>query len=295
VCFFKQQNKTLREKKMSIEMKPLETSFKVSIFTLLFAGLYLNPVKAQSTDIEVMSLNVYGWKTMPKHSDDYAKLVAKHDINILAIQEGVEDWQLTTDMPTDYSRAKVLLSALGPCWKRSYQIFVNHCMGSRFIESGRFDLTDGPNATRTGEYALFEHNSIRIILINLQFDHEQQQTRILNMKETLAQLSSYNSYPQVVLGDFNQRCDEIFSPISSLMSPLISTEIPTKIPVSVTPINETPSLEPSLKLVTNAGIDCIFINNFSSKSKSKFSSQGKVVEALPSDHPAAIASLKWIK
>ena len=111
------------------------------------------------------------------------------------------------------------------------------------------------------------------------------------MKETLAQLSSYNNYPQVVLGDFNQRCDEMFSPISSLMSPLISTEMP----VSVTPINETPSVEPSLKLVTNAGIDCIFINNFSSKSKSKFSSQGKVVEALPSDHPAAIASLKWTK
>ena len=265
--------------------------YKITAFIVLLTGFYLNPVMAQNTDIEVMSLNVYGWKTMPKHSEDYAKLVAKHDINILAIQEGVEDWQLTTDMPTDYSRAKVLLSKLGPCWQRSYQIFVNHCKGSRFIESGRFDLTDGPNATRTGEYALVEHNSSRFIVINVHFDHEQQQTRILNMKETLAQLSSYNNYPQVVLGDFNQRCDEMFSPISSLMSPFISTEIP----VSVTPINETPPIEPSFKLVTNAGIDCIFINNFSSKSVSKFSSQGKVVEALPSDHPAAIASLKWIK
>lgn len=287
VCFFKQQNKTLREKKMSIEMKPLETSFKVSIFTLLFAGLYLNPVKAQSTDIEVMSLNVYGWKTMPKHSDDYAKLVAKHDINILAIQEGVEDWQLTTDIPTDYSRAKVLLSALGPCWQRSYQIFVNHCKGSRFIESGRFDLTDGPNATRTGEYALVEHNSRRFIVINVHFDHEQQSTRILNTKETFAQLASYNSYPQIVLGDFNQKCDAMFSLMSSL--------IPRELPLSATPTNVTTPVEPSLKLVANAGIDCIFINNFSRTSKRQFSSQGKVVEALPSDHPAAIASLKWFK
>ena len=257
--------------------------YKTTVFIVLFTSFYLNPVMAQNTDIEVMSLNVYGWKTMPKHSENYAKLVAKHDINILAIQEGVEDWQLTTDMPTDYSRAKVLLSKLGPCWQRSYQIFVNHCKGSRFIESGRFDLTDGPNATRTGEYALVEHNSSRFIVINVHFDHEQQQTRILNMKETLAQLSSYNSYPQVVLGDFNQRCDEMFSSISSLMSPLMPTEIPA---------SETPSVEPSLKLVTNAGIDCIFINNFGSKSISKFSSQGKVVDASPSDHPAAIVSLK---
>jgi hypothetical protein len=260
--------------------------YKITFFIVLLTGFYLNPVMAQSTDIEVMSLNVYGWKTMPQHSEDYAKLVAKHDINILAIQEGVDDWQLTTDMPTDYSRAKVLLNALGPCWQRSYQIFVNHCMGSRFIESGRFDLTDGPNATRTGEYALVEHNSSRFIVINVHFDHEQQQTRILNMKETLAQLTSYNSYPQVVLGDFNQRCDEMFSSATSLMLPLIPTEIPA---------SEIPSIEPSLKLVTNAGIDCIFINNFSSKSISKFSSQGKVIGASPSDHPAAIASLKWRK
>jgi endonuclease/exonuclease/phosphatase family metal-dependent hydrolase len=234
-----------------------------------------------------MSLNVYGWKTMPKHSDDYAKLVAKHDINILAIQEGVEDWQLTTDMPTDYSRAKVLLSALGPCWKRSHQIFVNHCMGSRFIDSGRFDLTDGPNATRTGEYALVEHNSGRFIVINVHFDHEQHSIRILNTKETLAQLALYNNYPQIVLGDFNQDCDGMFSLMSSL--------IPRELPLSATPTNVTTPVEPSLKLVANAGIDCIFINNLSTKSITKLSSKGKVVEASPSDHPAAIASLKWIK
>jgi len=264
---------------------------KIAVVTLLLIGMYLNPAMSQNTDIEMMSLNVYGWKTMPQHSEDYAKLVVKHNINILAIQESVEDWQLTTDMPTDYSRAKALLRALGSCWQRSYQIYVNHCMGSRFINSGRFDLIDGPNATRTGEYALVEHNTNRFVVINVHFDHEQQQTRILNMKETLAQLSSYNSYPQVVLGDFNQRCDAMYSLITSLMPPLI----PTEIPVSETPTNETTSLEPSLKLVANAGIDCIFINNFSSKLISKFSSQGKVVEASPSDHPAAIASLKWIK
>jgi endonuclease/exonuclease/phosphatase family metal-dependent hydrolase len=272
---------------MSIEMKPLETSFKVSIFTLLFAGLYLNPVKAQSTDIEIMSLNVYGWKTMPQHSEEYAKLVVEHNINVLAIQEGVEDWQLTTDMPTDYSRAEALLSALGPCWQRSQQIYVNHCVGIRFIDSGRFDLTDGPNATRTGEFALVEHNSRRFIVINVHFDHEQQQTRILNTKETLAQLASYNSYPQIVLGDFNQDCDAMFSLMSSL--------IPSEIPLSAIPASEILLMERSLKLLTNAGIDCIFINNFNSELKSKFSSQGKVVEALPSDHPAAIASLKWSK
>lgn len=251
------------------------TLAKITIFTLLSTGLCLTPALSQNTDIEIMSLNVYGWKTMPQHSEEYAKLVVEHNINILAIQEGVEDWQLTTDMPTDYSRAEALLSALGPCWQRSHQIYVNHCMGTRFIDSGRFDLTDGPNATRTGEYALVEHNSGRFIVINVHFDHEQQQTRVLNTKETLAQLISYNSYPQIVLGDFNQRCDAIFSLMSSVLT---STKALNK---------------PSLKLVANAGIDCIFINNFNSESKSKFSSQGKVVEALPSDHPAAIASLEF--
>ena len=242
------------------------TIYKVAVFTVLLSSLYFNPAMGQNNNIEVMSLNVYGWKTMPQYSEDYAKLVTKHDINILAIQEGVEDWQLTTGMPTDYSRAKALLSKLGHCWQRSYQIFVNSCMGSRFIDSGRFDLTDGPNATRTGEYSLIEHNSSRFLVINVHFDHEQQQTRILNTKETLAQLDSYNGYPHIVLGDFNQRCDA--------MNSLISTEQP-------------------LELVTNAGIDCIFINNFSGQLIGNLTTQGKVVDASPSDHPAAIASLKF--
>ncbi|KGJ96293.1 hypothetical protein [Colwellia psychrerythraea] len=40
----------------------------------------------------VISLNIYGWKAMPAHSDDYAELIKGNKVDILGIQEGVDDW-----------------------------------------------------------------------------------------------------------------------------------------------------------------------------------------------------------
>ena len=104
-----------------------------------FAPLAETVVKKGNKTITVMSLNIYGWKTMPQHSDDYAQLVNKHKVDVLGIQEGVEDWQLkhnelNNKLPTDYQRAITLAKSLGQCWQHKFQIFINHCQGNRFIE-----------------------------------------------------------------------------------------------------------------------------------------------------------------
>jgi len=213
--------------------------------------------------ITVMSLNIYGWKTMPKHSDDYAQLITRHNVDILGIQEGVEDWQLkgkdldSNQLPTNYHRAITLKDSLGECWQHKFQIFINYCQGNRFIESGRFDLTDGPNATRTGEYAVIEKSNTRYLFVNVHWDHESIVTRIANAKETSVLLNKMKDYPKILLGDFNTRCDD----------------------------KETSFLQQKAKMVLlkNAGIDCLFVEGITGKAK-------KVV-ANPSDHPAIVATL----
>jgi len=215
------------------------------------------------TAITVMSLNIYGWKTMPKHSDDYAQLITRHNVDILGIQEGVEDWQLkgkdldSNQLPTNYQRAIILKDSLGECWQHKFQIFINYCQGNSFIESGRYDLTDGPNATRTGEYAVIEKSNTRYLFVNVHWDHESIVTRIANAKETSVLLNKMKDYPKILLGDFNTRCDG----------------------------KETSFLQQKTKMVLlkNAGIDCLFVEGITGKAK-------KVV-AEPSDHPAIVATL----
>ena len=213
--------------------------------------------------ITVMSLNVYGWKTMPEHSDDYAQLINRHYVDILGIQEGVEDWQLkqndlNSKLPTNYQRAMTLKKSLGQCWQRKFQIFINHCQGNNFIESGRFDLTDGPNATRTGEYAVIEKLNKRYLIVNVHWDHESVATRIANAEETSAQLNKISRYPKILLGDFNSHCN-------GREASLVRSK--TK-----------------MTLLKNAGIDCLFVKGLTGKAQ-------KIV-ANPSDHPAIIAKLR---
>ena len=208
--------------------------------------------------ITVMSLNIFGWKTMPKHSDDYAQLINHNSVDILGIQEGVDDWQLNTKLPTNYQRAMTLKKSLGKCWQRKFQIFINHCQGNVFIESGRFDLSDGPNATRTGEYAVIEKSNIQYLIINVHWDHESITTRIANAEETIAQLNKINQYPKILLGDFNSQCDgKVVSLVKS---------------------------KAKMDLMKNAGIDCLFVKGLYGKAK-------KIV-AYPSDHPSIVATLR---
>ena len=236
--------------------------FLTTIFVCFAAFAETLDDKAEAA-VTVMSLNIYGWKTMPEHSDDYAQLIKRHNVDILGIQEGVEDWQLkesdldSNQLPTNYQRAITLKDSLGECWQHKFQIFINYCQGNRFIESGRFDLTDGPNATRTGEYAVIEKSNKRYLLVNVHWDHESIVTRIANAKETSAQLKKMKDYPKILLGDFNTTCVG----------------------------KETSLLQQKTKMVLlkNAGIDCLFVEGITGKAK-------KVV-ADPSDHPAIVATL----
>lgn len=211
--------------------------------------------------ITVMSLNIYGWKTMPEHSDDYAQLINQNNVDVLGIQEGVDDWKLDTKIPTNYQRAMTLKKSLGKCWQRKFQIFINHCQGNSFIDSGRFDLSDGPNATRTGEFAVIEKSNIQYLLINVHWDHESNKTRLANAQETIAELNKNKQYPQILLGDFNSQCD--------------GTEVSL--------VKE----KANMILLKNAGIDCLFVKGLSGKAKK--------IKAYPSDHPSIVATLSSSK
>jgi len=225
---------------------------------LLLASLFISPVSFADEGITVMSLNIYGWKTMPEHSDDYAQLISSRNVDILGIQEGVEDWQLKSNWPTNYQRAITLKKSLGGCWQRRHQIFINQCQGNHFIESGRFDLTDGPNATRTGEYAVIEKLNKRYLMVNVHWDHESVATRIANAEETSAQLNKISQYPKILLGDFNSRCND-------REASLVQSKA-------------------KMTLLKNAGIDCLFVKGISGKAKK--------ILAYPSDHPAIVAKLR---
>jgi endonuclease/exonuclease/phosphatase family metal-dependent hydrolase len=253
-------------------MTAMIITFKNAKVSRLFCFLFLLPLsvnlsavgidKAVDEAITVMSLNIYGWKTMPKHSDDYAALIESHNVDFLGIQEGVEDWQLkhpdiVNNLPTNYQRAVTLGKSLGKCWQHRFQIFINHCQGNSFIESGRFDLTDGPNATRTGEYAVIEKASKRYLLVNVHWEHESLVTQVANAEETAALLITMNEYPKILLGDFNSQCDS---------SEVLLVQSKAK-----------------MSLLKHAGIDCLFVKGITGKAI-------KIV-AEPSDHPTIVATL----
>jgi len=233
---------------------------------LLFISMSLHlSAETLPDELSVMTLNVYGWKTMPQHSDDYAQLIKSNNIDIVGIQEGADDWKLTSKYPTDYSRSIKLNESLGECWQHKFQIFINQCAGVAFIESGRFDLTDGKNATRTGEYAIItklkdEKANNKYLFVNIHWDHESEETRIANANETASLINSINiikEYPTILVGDFNSQCN---SKAVSMMQ-----------------------LKTKMTLLKHAGIDCIFTK--------KLEGNANVITASPSDHPSIIATL----
>jgi endonuclease/exonuclease/phosphatase family metal-dependent hydrolase len=207
--------------------------------------------------LRVMSLNVFGHATMPAAAPTYAALIEAADVDVIGIQEGVQDWQLDEAMPTDYSRAEALGAALGECYQREYQVFVNTCRGNRFVDHQRFDLTDGPNATRTGEVATVVKEGMAFAFVDVHWDHESEEANAANASETAAQVNRLGSMPIVVLGDFNASC-HAGNP-------------------------EAMRGAASLALIVDGGIDCIFSMHAPGA--------GMEVDAEPSDHDAVVAEL----
>lgn len=230
---------------------------RINLLLVIFVWVLISGCSASAKNLKVMSLNIYGWQTMPKHSQDFANLIQWENVDILGIQEGVDDWQLESKFPTDYQRSIWLNQSLGDCWQRRFQIFVNQCKGNELIEEGRFDLTDGPNATRTGEYAVVKNGGIQYLIVNVHWDHESTHTQRLNATETSNFIDQMQSYPTILLGDFNARCD------GKIVSQIL--EVTT------------------MKLLHSGGIDCIFVRGLEGVAYQ--------LSGYPSDHPAVVAVL----
>ena len=205
----------------------------------------------------VMSLNIYGYKTMPQKAYDYAALVERHSVDVLAIQEGVDDWRIGRDMPVDYSRSEALHDALGDCWERQYQVYVNRCRGFTIENHERFDLADGPNAVRTGETAEVSGPIGRFTLVNVHWDHQSESARRASATQTA---EAAREGAVAVLGDFNSACSG--------------------------PTVQGMAKSAGLVAAVDGGIDCIFLRGLSG--------QGAVVDASPSDHPAVLVRLAGV-
>lgn len=209
----------------------------------------------QSTNtLRVMSLNIYGWATMPDQAHRYADLVNSLDIDVLGIQEGVDDWKIQ-GMPTDYSRSEALAKALGDCWSHHYQVFYKKCQDVKLFHHERFDLTDGPNAVRTGELASLVKNEIEFLFVNVHWDHQSREARESSARQTAQVVIDDGESPVIVVGDFNSACtgDEVSSMIELA----------------------------GLHLVVDGGIDCVISRSLKGS--------GHVVDANPSDHPGVVA------
>jgi hypothetical protein len=227
-------------------------------------SLQLSPdevdIVAPGNSIKAMSLNVYGWATMPQSAGAYADLIQSRDVDVVGIQEGVEDWLIGPVFPTDYSKANALGAALGQCWEQRYQIFINTCKGNSFVSNKRFDLTDGPNATRTGESAIINKNGFQYAALTIHWDHQSATTRFANARETADEVNSFGAIPTVVVGDFNTGCS--------------AAEVNTLVQ------------DAGMQLIGNTGIDCIIAKGFTGT--------GQSFDASPSDHPGLEANLDSI-
>ncbi|WP_440904332.1 endonuclease/exonuclease/phosphatase family protein [Catenovulum sp. SX2] len=202
--------------------------------------------------INFMTLNIYGWKTMPQSARTYADFIKEQGIDILAVQEGADDWKIPTQFPSDYSRAIALANALGECWTRHFQIFVNSCSGVAVDSSYRFDLPNGPNATRTGEVVSVRIRDIAFNVINVHWDHQSHKSKQASANVTAQYIKP--NIATIVLGDFNANCRGTLLENFAEMN--------------------------RLSLAAADNIDCIFVSeNF----RSVFS---RVLKAEPSDHNA---------
>jgi hypothetical protein len=246
---------------MKSQPTPL-SALRYKCIAALLAFLFL-PAVASETDFAgrptVMSLNIYGYKTMPREAGAYAALAERHGVDVLAIQEGVDDWQIGIDWPEDYSRSEQVHKALGDCWERRYQIFANRCRGYSIERHERFDLADGPNAVRTGEKAHIEGPHGRFILLNVHWDHQSEPARLASARQTADAAADSSGLPMIILGDFNSPCS----------GPTVQGMV----------------VAAGLRTAVDGGIDCIFLR--------AVEGIGEAVNASPSDHPAVLVRLEF--
>ncbi len=215
-----------------------------------------------SGTISVMTLNLWAHSVMPGAADAYATLINAQDVDIVGIQEGVRDWLIGPGWPTDYTPANQLFAKLGACWEQEYQIFINTCKNNQFVDKKRFDLTDGPRATRTGESALISKDGFEYAFINVHWDHEDGNANFANSNETAIEVNTYGDTPVIVLGDFNPPgCQQ-------------------------TSTNNLAD-KASMSFITGTGIDCIYGKGFSGDG---YTVGGQSAEN-PSDHPTIIATV----
>eukprot|EP00122_Pirum_gemmata_P010719 Pgem_evm1s9921 len=222
--------------------------------SLLFACL---AAIAQAESLTIITYNLFAHKTLDKGfgATEYATKIKNLHADVVGAQEGVNDWKINSKFPTDYSRAQKLLSALGSCWQRRYQIFINTCKGVKFVgpEDGRWDLSDGEEATRTGETQVIEKNGNRFNLVNVHWEAwgKGASVRKKNADETADQVNTISG-PTIITGDFNCGC-------------------------SSTTASKFKNKATGVSLMEGPNIDCIF-----AKGIQKTSSQ--VFNGAPSDH-----------
>ncbi|MGL1902265.1 MAG: carbohydrate-binding protein [Fibrobacterales bacterium] len=265
-----QPNAQVDEKSTTYEIEGLFHSTQYTVWVSAYNTLVGDPISESATTdqgessgiIKVMSLNLYAHKTLPQHAGDYADLINSRDVDVVGVQEGVDDWELGIgpgEMPWNYGAANDIGNALDGCWDQKYQIFINTCKGNSFVDTHRFDLTDGPKATRTGETAIISKNGQRYAFIDIHWDHQSNTTKMKNSEETAAEANLTPDIPTIVLGDFNSGCTG--SEVQGLVS------------------------NAGMTLLGDAGIDCILVRGVSGTSE-RFS-------GWPSDHPSLDATLQY--
>lgn len=178
-----------------------------------FGELTMDKGSSDKYKIKALSYNIEGWKNHSPHTQ--AEAINATGAQVIGLQEGMQDWQIGSQgtMPTDYSRTDNIVASLnqqGGQWTNRYQIIIN--AGScEFVDSGRFDMTDGPNAVRTGEWAIIREKSRgdRFLMVNLHWDH--QGANDTNRAETMEWISTFEkgkNLPVVIVGDFNRDAGE---------------------------------------------------------------------------------------
>ncbi|MCP4679755.1 MAG: hypothetical protein GY854_30550 [Deltaproteobacteria bacterium] len=118
-------------------------------------------------------------------------------------------------------------------------------------------MTDGPNATRTGEWAIIGKDEFEYGIVNIHWDHESETAKTANAGETAAQVNAMTQVPVVVVGDFNSNCG------GNSVGQMID--------------------QAGMNLIVNGGIDCIVGRGFTGF--------GQTFDATPSDHPGVDAAI----
>ncbi len=167
-----------------------------------------------SSELTVLSYNIEGHAGHSPYAQ--AQAIIKSNAGVVGLQEGVNDWQIGPPgtWPWDYSRTDRIVNSLNEqtgLWDNRYQMIIKTDV-CEFIDYGRFDLTDGPKAVRTGEWAILRLKATgkQFLFVNLHWDH--QSANSANRNETIGWITDFNAtrnLPVVITGDFNRSVNSI--------------------------------------------------------------------------------------